>query len=147
MNNIKVKIVNKSKNPLPKYETQGAAGMDLRANIEEAIVLKPLERKLIPCGIYVELPQGYEAQVRARSGLSLNHGITLINGTGTVDCDYRGEWRVPLVNLSDTEYVLNPGERIAQVVISKYERIEWEEVEELSTTDRGVEGFGSTGKA
>lgn len=147
MNNIKVKIVNKSKNPLPKYETQGAAGMDLRANIEEAIVLKPLERKLIPCGIYVELPQGYEAQVRARSGLSLNHGITLINGTGTVDCDYRGEWRVPLVNLSDTEYVLNPGERIAQVVISKYERIEWEEVEELSATDRGVLGFGSTGKA
>lgn len=147
MENIKVKIVNKSGNPLPKYETQGAAGMDLRANIDEAIVIKPLERKLIPCGIYVELPQGYEAQVRARSGLSLNHGITLINGTGTVDCDYRGEWRVPLVNLSNTEYVLNPGERIAQVVISKYERIEWEEVEELGITDRGVEGFGSTGKA
>lgn len=143
---MKVKIVNKSANPLPRYETDGAAGMDLRANIKEPVVLKPLERKLIPCGIFVELPQGYEAQVRARSGLSLKHGITLINGTGTVDCDYRGEWCVPLVNLSDKEYVLNVGERIAQVVISKYERIEWEEVEELSDTDRGADGFGSTGR-
>ncbi len=132
---------------LPEYKTDGAAGMDLCAAIEEPIVLKPLERKLIPTGIKIELEQGYEAQIRPRSGLSIKHGITLINCIGTIDEDYRGEVCVPVVNISNEEYTIMPDERIAQMVISKYEKAKIEVVTELSDTQRGEGGFGSTGKA
>ncbi len=142
---LKIQIVNKSKNDLPKYETAGAAGMDLRANLEEKITLKPLERQLVPTGLYIAVPAGYEAQIRARSGLSIKHGISLINGIGTIDSDYRGELRVPLVNLSNEEFEINSGDRIAQMVIAKYESVELEAVEILDETARGSGGFGSTG--
>ena len=142
---LKIKRLEHNK-VLPEYKTEGAAGMDLSAAIEEPVVLKPLERTLIPTGIKIELEHGYEAQVRPRSGLSIKHGITLINCVGTVDEDYRGELCVPVVNLSNETYTIQPGERIAQMVIAHVEQAKIEVVEELSDTERGVGGFGSTGK-
>lgn len=141
----KIRVVNHSKFDLPQYETVGSAGMDLKANIDEPIIIKPFERMLVPTGLFMEIPIGYEGQVRARSGLSIKKGITLINAVGTIDSDYRGEVKVPLVNLSQEEFVLNPGERIAQLVITEYTRAEWESVESLEDTARGAGGFGSTG--
>ncbi len=142
---MKVKIVNKSRNPLPQYETAQSAGMDVRADIESPIVLKPLERVLVHTGLYVSLPAGYELQVRPRSGLAIKHGITVLNSPGTVDADYRGELMTILVNLSSEPYEIKPGERIAQYIVAKHERVEWEEVEVLDETERGQGGFGSTG--
>ena len=142
---LKVKIVNKSQWPDPFYATAASAGMDVRANIEEPIVLRPLERVLVPTGIYIELPVGYEAQIRPRSGLATKHGITVINTPGTVDADYRGELRTSLVNLSNDPFEIVPGERIAQMVVARHERVEWEPVETLSETERGAGGWGSTG--
>ena len=140
-----IKIVNKSSHSLPEYETIASAGMDLRANIEEPITLKPLERTIVKTGLYIELPIGFEAQVRPRSGLAAKKGITVLNAPGTIDADYRGEVGVILVNLSNESFVINNGERIAQMVIAKHERAEWTVVEELSETTRGEGGFGSTG--
>ncbi len=142
---IRIKIVNKSDNPLPSYHTSGSAGMDLRAYTEEPIRIEPLERLLIPTGIYISLPAGYEAQIRARSGMSLKHGITTANGIGTIDSDYRGEIKVILVNLSNEAYTIESGDRIAQMVIARYERSDFEEVEDLDETDRSSGGFGHTG--
>jgi len=142
---MKVKIVNKSAFEIPKYATPQSAGVDLRANISESIVLKPLERKLIPTGLFIELPDGYEAQIRPRSGLAIKSGISLVNTPGTIDPDYRGEIGVIVINLSNDEFILNPGERIAQMVICKFERVEWESVSDLSESERGAGGFGSTG--
>ena len=142
---MKVKVINKSKHALPAYATEGSAGMDLRANIDEPIVLHPMERKLIPTGIYIALPMGYEAHVRPRSGLALKHGIGLANMIGTIDCDYRNEIGVILINLGQEDFVVNDGERIAQMVIAKYERAEWEPVDELDETERGLGGYGHTG--
>jgi dUTP pyrophosphatase len=142
---VKIKIINKSSHKLPHYETLASAGMDLRANIDSPIVLKPLERAIVPTGIFMELPIGYEAQVRPRSGLAAKKGISVLNAPGTIDADYRGEVGVILVNLSSEEFTVENGERIAQMVIAKHERAEWEEVESLSETDRGAGGFGSTG--
>jgi len=142
---MKIKIINKSEHSLPLYETPAAAGMDLRANIIQPITLKPLERALVKTGLFIELPVGYEAQVRPRSGLALKKGITVLNTPGTIDADYRGEIGVILVNLSHDEFVVEHGERIAQLVIAKHERAEWIEVQELSQTSRGEGGFGSTG--
>ena len=142
---MKVKIVNKSKHSLPSYETPASAGMDLRANLDEPVVLKPLERELIPTGLYIELPVGYEAQIRPRSGLAIKKGITLLNTPGTVDADYRGEIKIILANISNEEFVVNDGERIAQMVINQHERAAWVEVNELLETERGAGGFGSTG--
>ncbi len=144
---MKVKIVNESKHPLPEYATALSAGMDLRANIDESITLKPLERKLIPTGLYIELPKGCEAQIRPRSGLAVKKGITVLNSPGTIDADYRGEVCVILVNLSNEAFVLNDGERICQMIIAKHEQVEWLEVDELNVTDRGAGGFGHTGKS
>lgn len=140
-----IKIINTSEHPLPSYETHASAGMDLRANLSEPITLKPLERALIKTGLFIELPIGYEAQVRPRSGLAFKKGITVLNSPGTVDADYRGEIGVILVNLSSEPFVVENGERIAQLVISKHERAEWQETIELSETSRGEGGFGSTG--
>ena len=142
---MKVKIVNKSGFQLPFYATELSAGMDLKASIETPVELDTLERAMIPTGIYIELPAGYEAQIRPRSGLAAKHGISVCNSPGTIDADYRGEIKVILVNLSKEKFTINPGERIAQMVIAKYEKIEWEEVVQLSETDRGAGGFGSTG--
>ncbi|MBQ0143641.1 MAG: dUTP diphosphatase [Bacteroidales bacterium] len=142
---LTVKIVNKSQWPDPAYATEASAGMDLRANIEEPFTLKPLERRLVPTGISIELPVGYEAQVRPRSGLATKHGITVINSPGTVDADYRGELKVSLVNLSNEEFEIVPGERIAQMVVAAHEQVKWEDVEVLSETVRGAGGWGSTG--
>lgn len=142
---MKVKIINRSKHKLPTYETQLSSGMDLRANLEETIVLKPLERKLIPTGLFIALPPGYEAQVRPRSGLALEHGLTVLNAPGTIDADYRGEIGVVLVNLSNEIFEIVDGERIAQMVIAKHETVELLEVETLNETERGSGGFGSTG--
>lgn len=142
---MKVKVINKSIHPLPHYETIASAGMDLRANISESITLKPLERAIIPTGIYMELPIGAEAQVRPRSGLAAKKGITVLNAPGTIDADYRGEVGVILVNLSNEDFVIENGERIAQMVIARFEQAQWQEVEVLSSTDRGEGGFGSTG--
>ena len=142
---MKIKIINKSSQDLPHYETLASAGMDLRANIQESVKLKPLERAIIPTGIFLELPVGVEAQVRPRSGLAAKRGITVLNAPGTVDADYRGEVGVILVNLSNEDFVVEKGERIAQMVIARHERAEWVEVDVLSTTDRGAGGFGSTG--
>ena len=139
-----IKIISKS-GRMPTYETEGSAGADLRAYLDEPVTLMPGERKLIPTGLYVELPQGIEAQVRARSGLSIKHGIGLVNGVGTVDSDYRGEWNVPLINFSDELYTINDGDRIAQVVFSRYERASYESVEKINETERGDGGFGHTG--
>jgi dUTP pyrophosphatase len=145
MNKVKVKIINKSNNPSPAYATPGAAGMDVRAFLQEPVVLKPLQRTLVPTGLYVELPEGYEIQMRPRSGMALKHGITLANTPGTIDADYRGEIGVILINLSDTEFTINPGERICQMVVASYTQIEWEAVEAISDTERGEGGFGHTG--
>ncbi len=142
---MKVQLINKSKHQTPSYETEQSAGMDLRANIDEPITLKPLERTLVKTGLYMSLPKGYEAQVRPRSGLALKKGITLLNTPGTIDADYRGEIGVILVNLSNEDFIINDGERIAQLVIAKHEHITWEEVEILDETERGTGGFGSTG--
>ena len=143
---MKINIINTSKHALPKFETEGSAGMDVRANIKESINLKPLERKLIGTGLFVELPLGYEIQVRPRSGLAYKHGISVLNSPGTIDADYRGEIGVLLVNLSDTPFIIEDGERIAQLVIAKHEQAIFIEVDELSDTHRGKSGFGSTGK-
>ena len=140
-----VKIINQSNNPLPAYETEGSAGMDLRANITEPITLKPLERFMIPTGLFIELPLGYEAQVRPRSGLAAKRGLTCLNSPGTIDSDYRGELKVILVNLSNETQVIEPAERIAQMVIARHERVTLHEVEILNDTERGSGGFGSTG--
>ena len=140
-----VKIINQSENPLPTYETEGSAGMDLRADISEAVTLKSLERAMIPTGLFIELPLGYEAQVRPRSGLAAKRGLTCLNTPGTIDSDYRGEIKVILVNLSNETQVIEPAERIAQMVITKHERVTLQEVEVLNDTSRGAGGFGSTG--
>jgi dUTP pyrophosphatase len=142
---IQVKIINKSKHPLPKYQTDLSAGMDLTANLNQPITLKPLERALIPTGLFIALPEGYEAQIRPRSGLAFKHGITVLNSPGTIDADYRGEIKVLLINLSSTDFTINDGERIAQMVITSYATVQWQLVEELDTTSRGDGGFGSTG--
>ena len=139
-----VKIINKSKHPLPKYQTECSAGMDLYANIENPITLKSLERKLVSTGLYLQLPEGYEAQIRPRSGLALKNGISVLNSPGTIDADYRGEVGVILVNLSAEEFTINDGDRIAQMVIAKHECATWEEVSELESSTRGEGGFGST---
>ena len=143
---MKINIQNSSKNPLPAYETKASAGMDLRADLSEDIVLKPLERTLIPTGLRIELPIGYEAQVRPRSGLSAKHGITVLNSPGTIDADYRGEIKVILINLSNEDFTIKHGERIAQMVIAKHEIALFTEVSEVSQTERGEGGFGHTGK-
>ncbi len=143
---MKVKIVNKSSNDLPEYGTEHAAGMDLRANLLEEVVMEPFERKLIPTGLFIELPLGYEAQVRPRSGLALKKGITVLNSPGTIDADYRGEILVILINLSKEPFVIQHGERIAQMIVSSHEKIKWEIVEILENTIRGEGGFGHTGK-
>ncbi len=143
---MKIKIVNQSKHLLPAYETMLSAGMDLRANIDKPVVLKPLERTLIKTGLFIELPEGYEAQIRPRSGLAYKHGITVLNTPGTVDADYRGEIGIILVNLSSEEFIINDGERICQMIIAKHEKAELIEVETLNETERGAGGFGHTGK-
>ena len=143
---MKVKIINQSSYTLPSYATEASAGMDLRANLTESISIPPLERKLVPTGLFMELPMGYEAQIRPRSGLAFKHGITVVNAPGTIDADYRGEIKVALINLSQEAFVIEPGERIAQMVIVRHETIEWSEVEELSDSSRGVGGFGHTGR-
>jgi dUTP pyrophosphatase len=145
MTAIPVKIINRSQHPTPNYETLSSAGMDLRANVSEPSTLKPLERCIVKTGLFIELPVGYEAQVRPRSGLAAKKGITVLNSPGTIDADYRGEIGVILVNLSNEEFTIENGERIAQLVIAKHERVVWEEVEQLSETQRGAGGFGSTG--
>ena len=142
---MKVKIVNRSHWPLPKYATPQSAGVDLRADIPEGIVLAPLGRAMVPTGLYLEIPAGYEAQVRPRSGLAAKKGVTVLNSPGTIDADYRGEVRVILVNLSSDPFTVEPGERIAQMVIARHEHVEWEEVEVLEESERGAGGFGSTG--
>lgn len=143
---MKVNIINRSANPLPHYQTTGSAGMDLRADIQQIIQLQPLERTLVPTGLYIELPDGFEAQIRPRSGLAIKKGLSLVNTPGTIDSDYRGEIKVIVINLSNEIQIIEPGERIAQMVIARYEQIEWQNVNELSGTDRGAGGFGSTGK-
>jgi dUTP pyrophosphatase len=142
---MKVKIVNRSKHELPKYETLSSAGMDLRADITDDIVLKPLERTLVPTGLFIELPHGYEAQIRPRSGLALKKGISIVNSPGTIDSDYRGEIGIILINLSKEDFIIKDGERICQMVISKFETISWNEVDELNVSIRGKGGFGHTG--
>lgn len=142
---MRIKVMNKSNYPLPKYNTKGSSGMDLYANIDKSVVLKPLDRILVPTGLYISIPNGYEAQIRARSGLSLKHGITLANGIGTIDSDYRGEIGVILINLSNEEYTINKGDKIAQLVLTKYEKVEFEEVNSLDNTERNDGGFGHTG--
>jgi len=142
---MNIRIINRSNHELPHYETEASAGMDLRANIEAAIVLKPLERTIVKTGLFIELPIGFEAQVRPRSGLAAKKGITVLNAPGTIDADYRGEIGVILVNLSNEDFTIDNGERVAQLVIAKHERAEWLQVEELSDTSRGAGGFGSTG--
>ncbi|MBE6187466.1 MAG: dUTP diphosphatase [Rikenellaceae bacterium] len=143
---MKVKIVNHSKHALPEYQTPLSAGLDIRANIDESVTLRPLERAMIPTGLFVELPEGCEMQIRPRSGLAAKHGITVLNSPGTIDADYRGEIKVILVNLSNEPFTIESGERIAQMIVARYEQIEWLPVEELGATERGAGGFGSTGK-
>jgi dUTP pyrophosphatase len=144
---VKVKIVNQSGHALPDYSTPNSAGMDLRAKLDEPVTLKPLERRLIPTGLFMELPEGYEAQIRPRSGLALKKGISIVNTPGTIDADYRGEIGIIVINLSDSEFVVNNGERICQMVINKVEMISWTEVNSLEESERGAGGFGHTGKA
>lgn len=143
---MEVKIINKSHHPLPAYATPLSAGMDIRANLSEPVTLQPLERRLIPTGLYIALPEGYEAQMRPRSGLALKHGITLLNTPGTIDADYRGEIGIILVNLSKEPFVINDGERIAQMVIARYEQVSWQPTEVLDDTERGSGGFGHSGR-
>ena len=142
---MNIRIINKSKNNLPAYETIHAAGMDLRADLESTVILLPLERKLIPTGLHIELPEGFEAQIRPRSGLAFKHGIGIVNSPGTIDADYRGEIKVLLVNLSTEVFEINTGDRIAQMVVAKHERVNWQEVEILNETSRGEGGYGHTG--
>jgi dUTP pyrophosphatase len=142
---MKIRIINRSVHQLPAYETEGSAGMDLRANLSEAILLKPMERKLIPSGLFIELPVGFEAQIRPRSGLALKHGISILNSPGTIDADYRGEIKILLINFSETDFEVNNGDRIAQMIISRHEQVSWEQVEMLSDTVRGAGGYGHTG--
>lgn len=143
---MKVNIVNKSLNEIPAYSTTQSAGMDLRAYLSEPVVMRPLERKLIPTGLYIQLPEGYEAQVRPRSGLAINKGITVLNSPGTIDADYRGEIKIILINLSQEDFIINNGERIAQMIIAPYKQVEWHEVTQLDDSERGKGGFGHTGK-
>ena len=143
---MQIPIVNRSKHPLPAYATAQSAGMDLRANIEQPLTLAPLQRCLVPTGLYIALPPGYEAQVRPRSGLALKHGLTVLNAPGTIDADYRGEIRVIIVNLSDTPFTIEDGERIAQLVVARHEQAQWQPAETLDETERGAGGFGHTGK-
>jgi len=142
---MKVKIINKSRYPSPAYATEYSAGMDLKANIEQPVILGSLDRTMIPTGLFIELPEGFEAQIRPRSGLAAKHGITVTNAPGTIDADYRGEICVLLVNLGHEPFIINPGERIAQMVVARHERVEWEEVDDLAASQRGAGGFGSTG--
>ena len=142
---MNIKVINRSKNTLPAYETLHAAGMDMRADLEAPVTLKPLERKLIPTGLYIELPEGYEAQIRPRSGLAYKHGISIVNSPGTIDADYRGEIKVLLVNLSAENFEVNTGDRIAQMVVARHEQVQWQEVDTLNETTRGVGGYGHTG--
>lgn len=142
---MNVKVINKSNNVLPAYETAFSAGMDIRAFISEDINLKPFQRMLIPSGLFIELPQGYEAQIRPRSGLALKHGITVLNSPGTIDADYRGEVKILLINLSDTDFQIKSGDRIAQMIIASHEQVSWEEAETLNETSRGAGGYGHTG--
>ncbi len=142
---MKINVINKSKHNLPSYTTEASAGMDLRANISEPIILKPLERTLVKTGLFIEIPIGYEAQVRPRSGLALKKGITVLNSPGTIDADYRGEVGVIIINLSSKEFIVEDGERIAQMVITKHEKVKWENAKNLADTERGLCGFGSTG--
>ena len=142
---MQVRIINKSENLLPVYETKASAGMDLRANLEQSIMLKPMERRLIPTGLSIELPKGYEAQIRPRSGLALKHGITILNSPGTIDADYRGEVMILLINFSNQDFQVNHGDRIAQMIIASHEKVQWDEVEILSETLRGTGGYGHTG--
>ena len=143
---LQVKIINQSNNPLPQYQTEGSSGLDIRANIAEPICLLSLQRTLVPTGLFIELPDGYEAQIRSRSGMAIKQGITCLNSPGTIDSDYRGEIKIILVNLSAEQQFIHPGERIAQMVIQKIEKIKWQEVADLTITDRAAGGFGSTGK-
>ena len=143
---MKIRIINKSHHQLPEYATAYSAGMDLRAYIDQPIILKPMERALIPTGLFIELPEGYEAQIRPRSGLAIKHGVTVLNTPGTIDADYRGEIRVILVNLSDQEFIIKDGERICQMIIATHQHAEWVEVDELNETERGAGGFGHTGQ-
>ena len=142
---MKIKVVNQSKHNLPQYQTEHAAGLDLYANLDEDVTLKPLERQLVGTGLFIELPFGYEAQIRPRSGMAFKHGITVLNTPGTIDADYRGEIKIILVNLSDTTFTIKNGDRIAQMVVAKHETIEWQPVENLSEPTRGAGGYGSTG--
>jgi dUTP pyrophosphatase len=142
---MNIRIINKSKNILPAYETLHAAGMDLRADLEETITLKPMERKLVPTGLFIELPEGFEAQIRPRSGLAFKHGISIVNSPGTIDADYRGEVKVLLINFSDQHFEINTGDRIAQMVVAGHEKVSWETVEVLNETSRGAGGYGHTG--
>ena len=143
---MKVSIVNKSKHSLPSYETPSSAGMDLKANIDIPIILEPFERRLVPTGLFISIPDGYEAQIRPRSGLAIKKGITLLNSPGTIDADYRGEICLIMINLSNEEYTINDGDRIAQMIIAKHEHVEWNETDSLDSTVRGTGGFGSTGQ-
>jgi len=143
---MEVRVINRSKHPLPAYQTEKSAGLDLRANLDAPVVLRPLERALIPTGLYIELPDGYEAQIRPRSGLAAKHGITVLNTPGTIDADYRGEIKVILINLSNEEFVVNDGERICQMIVTRHEKIVWKETNELTNTARADGGFGHTGK-
>lgn len=143
---MKVKIVNKSQNNIPFYSTIQSAGMDLRADLDGPLLLKPLERKLVPTGLFIQLPDGYEAQIRPRSGLAINKGVTVLNSPGTIDADYRGEIKIILINLSQEDFTVNQGDRIAQMIISSYKQIVWEEVAQLDNSERGEGGFGHTGK-
>jgi len=145
MEPVQVHIVNKSPHPLPAYQTSGASGMDIRAWLKEPILLQPMERRLIPTGIFIALPYGYEAQVRPRSGLAIKRGLTLVNTPGTIDCDYRGEVMVPMINLSTEAQLINDGERIAQMIVAKYEIVAWQQMQELESTERGEGGFGHSG--
>lgn len=146
MPKVKVRIINQSPNPLPEYATAGSAGVDLRAHLAEPVVLKPLERMLVPTGLFIELPEGYEAQVRPRSGLAIRHGITCLNSPGTIDADYRGEIKVVLINLSAEPHTIAPGDRIAQMVVAPVQQVKWKQVETINATARGEGGFGHTGK-
>ncbi|MDB5121006.1 MAG: dUTP pyrophosphatase [Sphingobacteriales bacterium] len=142
---MNIRIINKSENVLPSYETIASAGMDLRADVTETIILKPLERLLIPTGLFIELPIGYEAQIRPRSGLAFKHGITILNSPGTIDADYRGEVKILLINLSSADFEINNGDRVAQMIVAKHEKVDWEKVEILTETVRGEGGYGHTG--
>ena len=142
---MNIRIINKSKNTLPAYETLHAAGMDLRADLEETVTLRPMERKLVPTGLYIELPEGFEAQIRPRSGLAFKHGIGIVNSPGTIDADYRGEIKVLLINFSEQHFEINTGDRIAQMIVARHEKVNWEQVELLNETSRGEGGYGHTG--